>query len=249
VLEEDKLLRVRPSPREDILKLVKERPGLTRSEVASLLGRSYWSIRYWLEKLVTEKFLRKDVFMVGRAIRRITYFYVLPVVLYRTQYAIMFYSSVPRTKTPDPIAEMRVTVVSNRPGQYRLEEFERACIYIGVILAPQTYWIKQEREITADELDEPIDPDELQWSVPAYKRLNYAERYAVFFRSRRGKELWREEYPYWWVTPEAPLPLPREGDFEYDESFIKDLEEKKIALGALNMRFNNEEGKMESVVV
>ena len=249
-MEKRRIRIERPSPREDILKLVKERPGLTRSEAATLLGRSYWSMRYWLEKLVTEKFLRKEVFVVGRAIRRITYFFVPPVVLYRTQFAIMFYSSVPRTKTPDPIAEMRVTVVSHRPGQYRLEEFERACIYVGVILAPQTYWIKQEMEITADELDEPIDPDELQYSVPAYKRLNYCERYAVFFRSRRSdEEKWRVKNPYWWVTPEAPLPLPREGDFEYSEIYIKDLEEKKIALGVLHVRFNNELGVEESVEI
>ena len=243
-------MRIKPSPNGKILDILKKEPGLTRTQIAERLGRTYWSARYWLEKLVTEKFLRKEVFVVGRAIRRITYFFVPPVVLYRTQFAIMFYSSVPRTKTPDPIAEMRVTVVSNRPGQYRLEEFERACIYVGVILAPQTYWIKQEMEITADELDEPIDPDELEYSVPAYKRLNYCERYAVFFRSRRSdEEKWRVKNPYWWVTPEAPLPLPREGDFEYSEIFIKDLEEKKIALGVLHVRFNNELGVEESVEI
>jgi len=242
-------LRVRPSPNGKILDILKKEPGLTRLQIAERLGITYWSARYWLEKLVTEKFFRKEVFMVGRAIRRITYFFVPPIVLYRTQYAVMFYALVPRTKSPDPIAEMRVTVVSNKRGQYKLEEFERACIYIGVILAPQTYWMKQEREITADELDEPIDPDELRYSVPAYKRLNYAERYAVFFRSRRSEdEKWRVKNPYWWVTPDAPLPLPREGDFEYGEKYIKDLEEKKIAFGVLKERFNNELGREESVV-
>jgi len=99
-------------------------------------------------------------------------------------------------------------------------------------------------------LDEPIDPDELQYSVPAYKRLNYCERYAVFFRSRRDEdEKWRAKNPYWWVTSEAPLPLPREGDFEYSEIYIKDLEEKKIALGVLHVRFNNELGVEESVEI
>jgi hypothetical protein len=231
------------------LDVLKKEPGLTRSQIAERLGITYWSARYWVERLVTEKFLRKEIFMIGRAIRRITYFYVLPVALYRTSYAIMFYALAPRTKTPDPVAEMRVTAVSNRTGQYRLEEFERACIYIGVILAPQTYWIKQEQKVTADELDEPIDPDELQYSVPVYKRLNYCERYAVFFRSRRSEdEKWRVKNPYWWVTPEAPLPLPRDGDYEYDEKFIKDLEEKQIALGQLKMKFNNKLGMMESVV-
>ena len=243
-------MRIKPSPNGKILDILKKEPGLTRSQIAERLGITYWKARYWLEKLVTEKFIEKHVtFTIRPYLRRITYFYVVPVVYYRTQFAIMFYALVPRTKSPDPIAEMRVTVVSNRRGQYKLEELERACIYVGVILAPQTYWIKQEREVTADELDEPIDPDELQYSMTAYKRLNYAERYAVFFRSRRSEDVkWRVKNPYWWVTPDAPLPLPREGDFEYSEIYIKDLEEKKIAFGVLKERFNNERGMMESVV-
>jgi DNA-binding Lrp family transcriptional regulator len=242
-------LRVKPSPRDKIVELLRKEPGLTRSQIAERLGITYWAARYWLEKLVKEAILRKEVvYSVRKFVRRIFYFLVVPVVYYRTQYAVMFYALVPRTKSPDPIAEVRVTVVSNVKGKYRLEEFERVCIYIGVILAPQTYWMKQEREVTADELDEPIDSDELPYSVPVYKRLNYCERYAVFFRSRRSEEeKWRTKYPYWWATPEAPLPSPREGDFEYDEKFIKDLEEKQIALGQLKMRFNNTEGVEESV--
>ena len=243
-------MRVRPSPREKIIELLKIEQGLTRSEVAGVLGITYWSARYHLERLVEERFLRKEITMVGRAIRRIRYFFVVPKIYFRTQYAMMFYAEAPRTKSPDPIAEFRVTAVSNRTGAYRLEEFERACIYIGVILAPQTYWIKQKWEITADELDEPIDADELQYSVPVHKRLNYAERYAVFFRSRRPEEdKWRTKYPYWWADPNQPLPAPREGDFEYDEAYIKKIEEQKIALGALKVRFNNEMGEMESVEV
>ena len=242
--------RLRLSPRNKMIDILKAEPGLSRSQVADRLGITYWSARYHLERLVTEKFLRKERYTIGRVMWKWIYFYIVPVILYRTQYAVMFYASVPRTKSPDPIAEFRVTVVSHKPGQYRLEEFERACIYVGVILAPQTYWIKQEMEITADELDEPIDPDELQYSVPAYKRLNYCERYAVFFRSRRSdEEKWRVKNPYWWVTSEAPLPLPREGDYEYGEKYIKDLEEKKIVLGVLSMRFNNELGEMESVEI
>jgi hypothetical protein len=101
----------------------------------------------------------------------------------------MFYTDQPRNKTPDPIAEFRVTVVSDTPHGYSVEEFEKACIYIGVILAPQTFWIKQKYKVTASELHEPIDTDELEWSVPVYKKLNYCERYAVFFRSRRGTEM------------------------------------------------------------
>lgn len=245
----ERRIRVRPSPREKILALLKIEEGLTRTDVAVRLGISYWSTRYWLEKLASENFLRKEVMMIGRAIRRIRYFFIPPKVYYRTQYAMMFYAEAPRTKSPDPIAEFRVTVVSQKPDAYSLEEFERACIYVGVILSPQTYWIKQKWEVTADEKDEQIDPDELQYSVPVFKRLNYAERYAVFFRSRRpDEEKWRTLYPFWWAEAKH-LPAPREGDFEYDEAYIKRLEEQKIALGTLKMRFNNELGVMESVEV
>ncbi|GAI37778.1 unnamed protein product, partial [marine sediment metagenome] len=64
-----------------------------------------------------------------------------------------------------------------------MADFEQVCIYVGVILAPQTYWLKQHTLIKADELDEPIDPDELKYSVPVKKRLNYCERYAIFYKS------------------------------------------------------------------
>jgi hypothetical protein len=244
------MMRVRPSPRERIIELLKKEPGLTRSEVATRLGVTYWSSRYWLEKIVAEKFLRKEVELTIRGfVRRIRYYPVVAVIYYRTQLAIMFYASAPRTKTPDPIAEFRVTAVSNIPNKYNLQEFERACVYIGVILAPQTYWLKQEMIVTADEKDEVIDVDELQYSVPAFKRLNYAERYGVFFRSRRGKDLWREAHPYWWLDPTKPLPAPETGDYEYGERYIKDLEEKKIMLGVLKVRFDNERGEVESVEI
>jgi hypothetical protein len=203
-----------------------------------------------MELLSKEGFLKKSVtYTVKGRVRRVTYFLVITVVYYRTQFALMFYTEQPRTKTPDPIAEFRVTVVSNQRGKYDLQEFERACIYVGVILAPQTYWIKQKIRITANEKDEPIDVDELTYSVPVHKKLNYAERYAVFFRSRRGTEAWRQSHIGWWIVETEPLPMPREGDYEYDERFIKEVEEKKILLGALKMRFNNEFGEMESVEI
>jgi len=244
------LFRVRPSPRERIIELLKKEPGLTRTEVAARIGITYWSARYWLEKIVEEKFLRKEILGRPPFVRLIRYYPVVTVIYYRTQLAIMFYTSAPRTKTPDPIAEFRVTVVSNVPNKYNLQDFERACIYIGVILAPQTYWIKQEMEVTADEKDEVIDVDELGFSVTAFKRLNYAERYAVFFCSKKNVEKkWRVEHPYWWLDSTAPRPLPEIGDFEYGEKYIKDLEEKKIMLGVLKMRFNNERGEMESVEI
>ncbi len=242
--------RVRPGRREAIIKLFggSALVGLTRTDVATRLGISYFSARYWMELLVEEKFLRKVVtYTVKGYVRRVTYFLIVPEIYFRTQFALMFYTEEPRSKTPDPIAEFRVTVVSNRRDRYNLQEFERACIYVGVILAPQTYWIKQKVVITANEKDEPIDVDELADSVPVHKRLNFAERYAVFFRSRRGEEGWRQTHIAWWLVETEPLPFPREGDYEYDEKFIKDIEEKRVLLGTLNMRFNNSIGEMESV--
>jgi len=246
------MTRVRPGKRNTIIGLFggSGTLGLSRTEVASRLSISYWSARYWLDLLSKEGFLKKSItYTVKGRVRRVTYFLVIAVVYYRTQYALMFYAEKPRTKTPDPIAEFRVTVVSNQKDRYNLQEFERACIYVGVILAPQTYWIKQKIKITANEKDEPVDIDELTYSVPVHKKLNFAERYAVFFRSRRGTEAWRQAHIGWWIIETEPLPMPREGDYEYDERFIKEVEEKKVLLGALKMRFNNERGEMESVEV
>jgi len=173
-------------------------------------------------------------------------------VYYRTTYAEMYYSEDPRVgknQTPDPIAEFRVTVVSDKPGRYNIAEFRRVCVYTGVILAPQTYWIKQSYVVTAYEEDEPIDEDELPYSVPVYKKLNYCERYAVFFKSRQRptSEWWRAEHPDWWLERPPVVPKPRKGDYEYDEKFIKRQEERLIGLGALRYRFNNEAGRMEAV--
>jgi hypothetical protein len=244
------LSRARKSPREGILSLIVREKELTRTKLASALGISYWSARYWLDKISAEGFIRKEVkILIKPNVRRVFYYPVVAVRYYRTQFALMFYTEKPRTKTPDPIAEFRVTVVSNLPGKYNIQEFERACIYIGVILAPQTYWIKQQYKITANELDELIDTDELIFSVPVHKKLNYAERYAVFFRSRQGTGMWRNEYIGWWLVPTEPLPLPRIGDYEYDEGRIKEIEEKRIQLLALKMRFNNERGEMESITI
>ncbi len=246
------IVRVRRSPREAIIKFLESQlvgMPFTRSEIAETVGITYWSARYWLEKLVEEKVIKKKITPISRLAHRIHYFTFIPIYLYRTQYALCFYTEIPRTKTPDPIAEFRVTAVSDRKGQYSLDALREACIYVGVILAPQTYWIKQKIIVTADELDEPIDPDELRWSVPAYKILNYAERYAVFFRSKRGEEnWWRQKEKYYWADPTAKLPTPEKGDYEYGEVYIKDLENKKVALHQLKKRFNNKKGEMEDVL-
>jgi len=241
------MVRVRPSPRKKIIEIFKTEKGLSRSSIAEKLGITYWSARYHLDRLSEEKRLKRVVARIDKR-RRIFYNPVPYAVYYRTQYAMMFYTETPRTESPDPIAEFRVTAVSAKKGQYNLDEFGKACVYVGVILAPQTFWIKQEIEVTAYELDEPIDVDELIYSVPVTRQLNYAERYAVFFRSRRGMEAWRETQPYWWLDPTKPLPAPRKGrDYEYDELFIKDIERKRITLRELKVKFNNNTGVMEDV--
>lgn len=249
-------MRIRPSLKEEILRLVQAYPGVTRSEVAAMLDVSYGKTRYWLDVLTREKKLRRLVSWIIRPyMRRVAYYSIVPLppppkVYYRTQYAVMYYADIPEEKTPDPIAEMRVTVVSDKPGQYDIEAFDRVCIYIGVVLAPQTYWIAQLSVVTAYEKDEEIDVDELELSVPVYKKLNFAERYACFFRSRReGREMWRRVHPEWWKDEKAPVPAPRSGDFEYDEEFIKAQEKRLMGLRVLRYRFNNIIGEMESVVL
>lgn len=249
------MIRVRPSLKEDMLRLVQAYPGVTRSEVAGMLDISYGKARHWLDMLMKEgKLKRLTSWIIRPYIRRLAYYSIVPIppppkVYYRTQFAVMFYAEKPRSKTPDPIAEFRVVVVSDEPGRFDIEAFDRVCIYIGVILAPQTYWIVQLSEVTAYERDEEIDVDELELSVPTYKRLNYAERYACFFRSRRGSEMWRDVHPEWWKDEKAPVPAPREGDYEYSEDFIKATENRLIGLKVLKYRFNNETGEMESVTI
>lgn len=237
-------LRARLTPRGRILTL---RGEFTRSRVAEALGITYWSARYWTEKLVLEGLLNKRVEVIGQ-VRRIFYTQIrVRKVLYRTQYSIMFYKKIePRSKTPDPIAEFRVTGVSDVRGRYKKEDFQQVCIYTGVILAPQTYWIKQDIYVTADEVDEEIDEDELAYSVSVFKLLNYCERYAVFFKSKMYGSRWRQERPNWWEGDRLPAETAR--DYPYNEGIIKSTEEFKISAGVLKKRFSNVEGRMEDVV-
>ena len=244
-------MRVRPSRSEPILALISARTELTRSQVAEALNISYFSARYWLDKLADEKLIRKEIRQRGN-LRRIFYYSIIPLigeVYYRTQYALMFYTEKPRTKTPDPIAEFRVTGVSERRVKYSIDEFKAVVIHVGIILAPQTWWIKQQIKVTAYELDEPIDKDELHHSVRIYGKLNYCERNAVFFKSRIKEGMWRAEENnlYWWLGERIRLPAPRMGDYLYAEEFIKDVENRKAALGALKKKFNNELGVLEVV--
>lgn len=248
------VLRVRPSLKASMLDLTRIFAGISRTEIADMLGVSYWKARYWLEVLAEEGEIRKEVvWWIVPYMRRVRYYPVtiLPpeVMYYRTQYAIMFYTEKPRTKTPDPIAEFRVTVVSDKPDSFDIGYFNRVCIYIGVVLSPQTYWYVQLQTVTAYEKDELIDTDELGYSVPVHKRLNYAERYAVFYTSKKGRNMWRHTHGEWWRDESIPIPNPQRGDYEYDEEFIKAQESRLIGLGVLKYKFNNKTGRMESVEV
>lgn len=167
-------------------------------------------------------------------------------VYYRTQLAIMFYEEKPKGKTPDPIAEVRITAVSDEKGRYSTEDFERAIYHLmGRILAPQTYWRGRLYKVTAFELDEEIEEDELPLSVPVYKRLNYAERHAVFYRSRREpKDYFRVEVPEYWTKPIAPE--PRSGDYVYNEEWIKSQELDLLMRGVIRTYFDNTEGRVRA---
>jgi len=234
--------------------MVRAYPGITRSVVAAICGITYWSARYWLEKLVVEGRIKSErVYTFRKFVRRVYYYPIPPPrVYYRTSYSEMYYAEDPRTgknQSPDPIGESRVTVVSDKPGQYDITRFRRVCIYTGLILAPQTFWLVQPYIITAYELDEEIDVEELPYSVPVHKRLNYCERYAVFFKSRQRPttEWWRYTNPEWYEKFPPVTPTVRAGDYEYNERFIKEAEERAIDLKVLRYRFDNVLGEMVAV--
>ncbi len=164
-------------------------------------------------------------------------------VYYRTQLAEIFYSTEPGYKTPDPIAEFRVTVVSDVKDKYKPDNFKQVIIHLGIILSPQTWWVQLPHIVMAYEDNEPIDKDELPLSVPVYQRLNYAERYACFYRSRRSKsDWWRQVEPFWWEK--EVFPNPRSGDYEYNEEFIKKVELDLYSSGRIRTVFDNEKGKL-----
>jgi len=171
---------------------------------------------------------------------------------YRSQYCEIYYEEIPKSKTPDPIVEFRVTVVSDERGKYpHFVNLSNVTTHLGIILAPQTFWMGLTKVVNR-EIDEPIDPDELPKSVPVYKKLNFAERYAVFFRGRRepSKHL-RRTHPDYWVRPlDEWLPEAERGttgrtgvtpfgDYEYDEATIKELEEVAIKQRRVRTRFEN----------
>jgi len=169
--------------------------------------------------------------------------------LYRTQLAVLFYEELPKGKTPDPIAEARITAVSDEKGRFDIEEFGKAITHMMIILSPQTYWIERKKRVVAFEVDEPIMEDELELSVPYSKRINFAERYAVFFRSRRDRSKWlREEVglDYWFLPSDdlRKMVKPRRGDYEYDEGYIKKVESELFEAGRIRTIFDNEEGRL-----
>lgn len=250
------MVRIRKPAKKEIVELFKARAELTRSQVAEALNISYESARYWLDVLVEEGLInRKRIIKVSKRgtdyVYKVIYISIEKIVYYRTQLALMFYTEVPREKTPDPIAEFRCTVVSDKKGMYDIKAFEDACVYVGVILAPQTWWrrpdnVKSDKpkvlfEVKAFELDESIDKDELNHSVTVYGKLNYCERQAIFFKSHQH-EKWRKEHQFWWI--EKVFPISRLGDYLYTEDRIKSVEENRIALKSLKVGFDNEKGVM-----
>lgn len=143
--------------------------------------------------------------------------------LYRSSAMICFYTETPRAKTPDPIAEARVTVVSAEPGRWPKEKLRKLLIATMIAVAPQTYWSELGR-IEAYEIDEEIDEDELESSVPLVRAVDTPERQVVFFCSRKHVEhWWRLDRPEYWV--EGVVPEPRYGDYIYNEFDIRRLEE------------------------
>ena len=123
---------------------------------------------------------------------------------YRTQVAVIVYAREPGTKTPDPIAEVRVTCVSMEPGKYDPDQLEKAVLHTLVLLNPKSYWKEKIDlgellvEYTAREVDEKIEADEVADSLPCFWRVGYCERMAVFYRSRRESKL-RYIYDEWWL--------------------------------------------------
>jgi len=178
-------------------------------------------------------------------------------IYYRSMYCEIFYAEVPKSKTSDPIAEFRVTVVSDKPGSYpHFVNLKPVVIHLAVVLAAQTFWHGL-TSVPCRELDEEIDEDELPKSVPVYKRLNFAERYAIFFRGRRDpSEHLRRKHPDYWLVPlDEWLPeiergrtgrtgVTDYGDYEYDEATIKELEEIAIRQRRVRTRFENETARL-----
>lgn len=76
--------RLRPSPQAEILRYVEAHPeGVTRSQVAEAVGRTYWSARYWLEKKTEEELVRSErIWTIRHFVRRVIY-YPVPTLLER----------------------------------------------------------------------------------------------------------------------------------------------------------------------
>jgi len=148
--------------------------------------------------------------------------------------------------------------VSHKKGTWDIERWYSVCKHNLICLHPFYYWdygLKTGtifRVVKAYEKDEEIDPDELPLSVPVYEKLNFAERYVCFYRSKREKK-WRDEHPEWWVTREFPPVTTR--DYEYDEYDIKVRERDLLKppeertyfpnySGRIRYKFDNRKGRL-----
>ena len=237
--------------------LERAKRGFTRKDVMDEFKVTYYMATAALEALVRQGLAAK----VKEAIRGPIYRWIYYPLFFRTQYAKIFYAPNPTRgskgqTTPDPIAEFRVTVVMPHKGaaDKLIENGEKILTHLGMILAPWINWRNlvgprggEMAAYTAYELDEPIMPDEVELSIPDYKKFGYAERYACFFRGHR--EYWRwlrnikpELRPFLESRPEE---LPPEYQTRLDE-FFKAVREEETGMTAMpNEYYHWEYGERE----
>lgn len=211
---------------------------MTRTEIMEVFGLDYIRATRILEKLVGDGKLYRE------AIRRILWIPVLYCYYpfyYRTQLAWIIYAREPDTKTPDPLVEIRTTGVSKYPGKYSLDKFKKVNIFTLKLLAPQTYWkeLIETGEMLVKyigmEQDEKIDADEVTDSLPCHWRVEYCERMAIFYRSRREEKL-RAYIPDWMHRPidyfmeEFIREREKVAEMLYGKSYDKLTTEEKLAV-------------------
>lgn len=219
--------------------------------ISQLLGIPRTTVRDFLEFLATNpnffegKFsLQRNKFdnlrVFYRLVKRIL---LIPPVtnFYRSTLVRVYYTGNQRKGTPSPIAEFRITVVSNTRGRWNPTFFGNSITHAGIVIAPQTFWNDLE-VLERYEVDELIMPDEVSSSVPVFKTLDFAERLAIFYTSRKDPTKYLDvQVPNWQSLPTSELIATvkeNTGDFVYDECNIRAREKLVadiiIALGGLD---------------
>ena len=117
--------RIRPSPQLRILTYVRTHSdGVTRSEVAVAIGRTYWSSRYWLERKVSEGLMRSErIWTIRGFVRRVIYYPVRLTELMRLREELKY------TKETLDRAEKRISLryslIDHAERMYLLKEISR----------------------------------------------------------------------------------------------------------------------------